>query len=119
MQWYLVKIVFRIISGEGKHTPQFDEQLRLISAWNELQAFEKARALGLNEEDSFKNEFDKTVEWKFIDISELQPFAGLVHGTEIYSKICEEDDGSRYCEVVRMKAEQIRDQLERRYLQPI
>lgn len=119
MQWYLVKIVFRIISGDGKHTPQFDEQLRLISAKNELQAFEHARTLGLEEEDSFKNEFNKTVEWKFIDISDLQPFAGLVHGTEIYSKIQEEEDGSRYCDVVRMKAEYIRDQLERRFLQLI
>jgi hypothetical protein len=27
MKWYLAKMVFRIICGEGEHTPQFDEQL--------------------------------------------------------------------------------------------
>ncbi|MEP7129294.1 MAG: DUF4288 domain-containing protein, partial [Chitinophagales bacterium] len=29
MNWYLAKIVFRIICGDGLHQPQFDEQLRL------------------------------------------------------------------------------------------
>ncbi|HEV3251858.1 MAG TPA: DUF4288 domain-containing protein, partial [Puia sp.] len=42
MNWYLAKIVFRIICGEGQHIPQFDEQLRLIEAGNEVEAFEKA-----------------------------------------------------------------------------
>ena len=32
MNWYLTKIVFQIICGDGDHTPQFDEQLRLIRA---------------------------------------------------------------------------------------
>ena len=46
MNWYVAKIVFRIISGEGNHNAQFDEQLRLISAEDERQAFEKATVLG-------------------------------------------------------------------------
>ena len=46
MKWYLAKIVFQIICGEGMHTPQFDEQLRLIEAANEDLAFEKASTLG-------------------------------------------------------------------------
>ena len=45
MNWYMAKIVFRIICGEGHHTPQFDEQLRLIGATNEEEAFEKAKAI--------------------------------------------------------------------------
>ena len=32
MNWYLAKIVYRILCGEGEHTAQFDEQLRLVSA---------------------------------------------------------------------------------------
>ena len=46
MNWYLTKLVFRIICGEGHHTPQFDEQLRLVSATDECEAFEKAMAIG-------------------------------------------------------------------------
>ena len=30
MNWYLAKIVYRIICGDGNHTAQFDEQLRLV-----------------------------------------------------------------------------------------
>ena len=47
MNWYVAKIVFRIMSGDGNHHAQFDEQLRLISADDELQAFEKATAIGI------------------------------------------------------------------------
>ena len=41
MKWYLAKIVFQIICGDGKHTAQFDEQLRLIAAADEDEAFGK------------------------------------------------------------------------------
>ena len=40
MNWYVAKLVFRVISGAGDHQAQFDEQLRLINADNELSAFE-------------------------------------------------------------------------------
>jgi hypothetical protein len=35
MNWYVAKLVFRVISGNGDHNAQFDEQLRLINADNE------------------------------------------------------------------------------------
>ena len=46
MKWFLAKLVFLIHCGNGNHTPQFDEQLRLIYAEDELHAFHKARLLG-------------------------------------------------------------------------
>src|SRR6478735_7816417 len=107
MQWYIAKIVFRIISGEGKHTPQFDEQLRLIHAFDEHEAFQQARALGISEQDLFENENNSTVEWRFIDIADLKKFPGLKHGAEIYSKIMEEENAQRHTDIVRLKAEQI------------
>jgi len=39
MNWYLAKMVFRIICGEGNHTAQFDEQLRLISGESKRRDF--------------------------------------------------------------------------------
>jgi hypothetical protein len=119
MQWYIAKIVFRIISGEGNHTPQFDEQLRLIHADNELEAFEQARELGISEQDQFENENNSLVEWRFIDISEIHRFHGLIHGSEVYSRIIEEEDADRYSQIVQKKAEHIRDKLQRSHLQPI
>jgi len=41
MNWYLAKMVFRIVCGDGNHTAQFDEQLRLISAGSKEEAFHK------------------------------------------------------------------------------
>ena len=51
MTWYLAKIVYRILCGDGNHTAQFDEQLRLIAASNEVEAFAKAQQIGRKEED--------------------------------------------------------------------
>ena len=119
MQWYIAKLVFRIISGEGNHTPQFDEQLRLILASNEFEAFEQARDLGITEQDQFENVNNTIVEWRFIDIAEIHRFPGLANGVEIYSRIMEEDDADRYTDIVQKKAEHIRDRLHRSYLQPI
>jgi hypothetical protein len=55
MEWYLAKLVYRIICGSGEHTAQFDEQLRLIYAEDELHAFNKAQLIGEKEQDSFFN----------------------------------------------------------------
>ena len=96
MKWYLAKIVYRIICGEGNHTAQFDEQLRLIYAEDDMHAFQKARIMGDNEEDNFLNNAQKPVHWKFIDVSELHPLNKLIDGAELYSKICEEEDAEAY-----------------------
>ena len=42
MNWYLSKIVYQIICDQGLHRPQFDEQLRLIYAEDDLHAFQSA-----------------------------------------------------------------------------
>src|SRR3954468_2594596 len=108
MSWYLTKIVYRIICGQGNHTAQFDEQLRLIEADNSQEAFEKATALGQKEEDKFFNEEQKLVQWKFINVAELYKLSGLLDGAELYSRIVESDDPDRYIEATNKKAAHIR-----------
>jgi hypothetical protein len=107
MNWYLAKLVFRIICGQGHHTAQFDEQLRLIRASNEQEAFEKATVIGEQEEDEFFNEQDKLVQWKFINVSELYKLSGLLDGAELYSKIQEIDNPDIYIELTHKKAAHI------------
>ena len=46
MEWYLAKLVYRIICGTGNHIAQFDEQLRLVQGEDELHAFNKAQLIG-------------------------------------------------------------------------
>lgn len=108
MNWYLSKIVFRIICGDGQHTPQFDEQLRLISASNEEEAFNKAMSIGEKEQDGFYNQDEKLVQWKFINVAELYKLSGLLDGAEVYSRIQETDDPDRYIEFTHKKADHIR-----------
>jgi hypothetical protein len=108
MNWYLSKIIFRIICGEGDHTPQFDEQLRLIAARDEEEAFRKAMAIGEKEQDAFYNHEQQLVQWKFINVAELYRFSGLLDGAEMYSRIHETDDPDSYIDQANRRADHIR-----------
>jgi hypothetical protein len=96
MNWYVAKLVFRVISGDGDHQAQFDEQLRLISAEDEKLAFEKASLMGLNNQDSFMNNQKQTVKWQFIDVAEINRLNDLQDGTELYYQIHEAPDADLY-----------------------
>jgi hypothetical protein len=107
MKWYLAKLVYRIICGEGRYTPQFDEQLRLVYAEDDLHAFQKARTTGHLEEDNFLNNVQKPVHWKFIDVSELHLLTELIDGAELYSRIREEEEAESYIKVTKQRANSI------------
>lgn len=109
MKWYLAKIVYRIICGEGNHTPQFDEQLRLLYAEDDMHAFQKARLTGEKEEDQFLNNSQKPVHWKFLDVSELYPLEAIVDGVELHSRIIEDDDADDYVRAVNLKAKYLHE----------
>ncbi len=108
MNWYLTKIVFRIICGAGNHTSQFDEQLRIIQAADLEQACQKARELGMKEQDRFFNTQQQLVQWKFIGIPEIYRLNDLIHGAEFYSRIHEEEYPDQYIDIIYKKAEQLR-----------
>ena len=107
MKWYLAKLVYQIICGDGKHTAQFDEQLRLINADDDLDAFHKARLFGEREQDNFLNAAEKPVHWKFIDVSEIHALNELSDGVEIYSRISEDDSADIYIKLVQLRAAHI------------
>lgn len=117
MNWYLSKIIFRIICGEGRHTPQFDEQLRVIAAHNEDEAFKKALAIGEKEQDRFYNHEQQMVQWKFINVAELYRLGNLLDGAEMYSRIQETDDPDGYIELANRRAEHIRSAATHKLLQ--
>jgi hypothetical protein len=96
MNWYVAKLVFRVISGSGDHNAQFDEQLRLINADNEQHAFEKASTIGHANQDSFVNMQKQMVKWQFIDVAELNAISGPSDGAELYYNIHEAADPDLY-----------------------
>jgi hypothetical protein len=104
MNWYITKIVFRIICGDGNHTAQFDEQLRLVAASSLSEAMEKAIKMGKQEEDSFLNLKNELVQWKFINISEVYLLSNYIDGAELFSRIEEKEDGEGYTAWIHKKA---------------
>lgn len=109
MNWYITKLVYQIICGVGYHTPQFDEQLRLISAGNEEEALEKAMTYGREGEDNFCNAKNELVQWRFINIAELYKLSELLDGAEVYSRISEVEDADAYRLYVQKKAASIKE----------
>lgn len=104
MNWYLAKIVFQIICGDGTHQAQFDEQLRLIQAANKRAAFAKAVEIGETEEDFFYNIHQQPVHWRFVNVCELYRMEELLDGAEIYSKIKETDNAADYTALIHNRA---------------
>lgn len=108
MNWYLAKIIYQIVCGNGDHTPQFDEQLRLVGAASEEEAFSKATSIGKNEQEVFYNQRQQLVKWVFVNVSELYQL-NLVDGAELFSKITEQDHADSYINLVHQKAKQIQN----------
>jgi Domain of unknown function (DUF4288) len=99
MNWFLVKMVFQIICGNGKHTPQFDEQLRLITATDIHTAMNKANQLAAGETNG-----NDLVQWKFIAVTDVYPFTNLIDGAELYSRVTESEQGAAYIYTVQLKS---------------
>jgi len=104
MKWYLAKIVYRILCGDGNHTAQFDEQLRLIAAVNAEEAFTKAKVIGENEAETFYNNRQELVQWQFVNVPELHLLQELINGAEVFSRITEVEDAVGYINFVHHKA---------------
>lgn len=117
MNWYLAKIIFRIVCGEGNHTPQFDEQLRLIAAENNEQAIDKAAIVGRQESACFTNVQQQMVEWRFVNVTELYRLSEFVDGAELYSRIQEADDADAYLQLVNDRAAFVKQHKTHSYLQ--
>jgi len=109
MRWFVAKIVYQIICGSGNHMPQFDEQLRLISAETKQEAAQKARAIGQQEQYAFRNQKQELVEWKFINVPELFTLDQLSDGMELYSRIEEPSDATAYVAWLQMKSAQLQE----------
>ncbi len=111
MNYYLAKMIFRIISGEGQQNAQFDEQLRLVCAGSKEEALIKARNFGEKGQDSFYNTRQQLVQWQFIDVCELYSLQELSDGAEICSRVEEVSNAEQYISFIRNKAGEIIQQI--------
>jgi len=100
MCWYIAKIVFQVICGEGNHAPQFEEQIRLIRAGSVQEAIHKALETGFREQYVFRNNQLDLVQWKFINVPELQKLDEEMDGMELYSH--QEEPGNAFAYIARV-----------------
>lgn len=89
MNWYLVKIVFRIITEEEAGKGLFEEKLRLINSKSREAALMSARKKGEEESSLFINASGHQIEWQFIAVSELKLIEAPDDGVELDSHLIE------------------------------
>lgn len=111
MQWFMAKIVYRIITGTGNHAAQFEEQLRLIEAAHMGKALEKATDIGRSGEDFFYNRQLQLVQWQFVHVTELKPLQHLNDGMELYTRIEEHDNAEAHLLTLQRRHSQLTDSL--------
>ena len=116
MNWYLTKMVFRIIFGKGEHKSQFEEQIRIIAAPTAEAALEKANIMAITEKNQVKDS-GSLVKWQFITITELYRLHNFIDGAEIFSQLREEENGDLFEEKMHRKAEHVRYNLQNRLLE--
>lgn len=102
MNWYVVKLVFRITAGEERTAGQFDEHLRLIRAESQEQAYVKARLLGIREESTSSD--SDPMNREFVNIAGLHPLQELCDGTEVYSRTHEVSVPGDYVQWIHQQA---------------
>ncbi|HEX7016512.1 MAG TPA: DUF4288 domain-containing protein [Cyclobacteriaceae bacterium] len=107
MNWYLAKLVYQILTGEGRHMPQFDIQYRLIRAEDSDWAIEKAQILGKMGETSFVNVKNELVRWEFLAVEDVCRIAALDDGEQLYGQIVEPGDAGEYVAMTRARAQRI------------
>lgn len=107
MNWYLAKLVYQIIYGNGLYDAQFSEQLRLIEATDDVHAFTKAQLLGHKEESTLCHETDMLIQWKFINVCELTVLKDIADGAEVMSQLIEPSNAKLYVKTTQRQASQL------------
>ncbi|MGC8751373.1 DUF4288 domain-containing protein [Hydrotalea sp.] len=111
MKYYIAKMVFKIQCGNGKHVPQFDEQIRLFYANSANIALQKAINTGNEEAQTFFNNNHQLVQWIFLGITDLFEIEKLTDGIELSSCIKEIDEAENYEYFTQKKAAQLQEKL--------
>ncbi len=107
MKRYLTKLMFSIQIENSNGLAEFDEQIRVIEARNAEDAFYKARRIGKNEEETFVNQANQRVSWKFIDVPEVYSLEEMSDGQQLYSNTHKTHDGTSFVHYVRQKSMEI------------
>ncbi len=116
MKWYLARIVYQIQCGANEGLAQFEDQLRLIAATNEVEALNKTKLVGENEQTSLVNSQNQLVQWSFVNVVELYCISEFLDGAELFSAITEVSDAEGYINLVNDKSARLHQNPTRKQL---
>lgn len=107
MEWYVAKIVYQVVNSNKSHTPQIDEQYKLIQSDDRSWAWEKANILGKLGECRLEGIKEASVQWKFINVVDLIEIGELKDGVELFSGTDEPENIEEYMAVSELRAKRI------------
>lgn len=100
MKWFVVRYIYQIITGEGHHASQFDEQLRLTVAEDCDEALLKAERQAETFHHPFRNCNGEMVTWNFICVADLYEIQRPEDGAELASVLHEPEDVNAFLDSV-------------------
>jgi hypothetical protein len=80
--WFIAKLVYQIVCGDGKHRPQFEEQWRLINATDAAEVKTKVNSMVQGETASDAASL-LPVHWQFVSMVEVIPLNRMADGAEL------------------------------------
>ena len=99
MEWFFIKLCFRVICGNGNHKPQFNEQVRLVSAGNMEEAVVKVKRIAAMEAQAVIS----PVQWQLVAVTEVMLFSEAADGAEISSVFSETDEADEFMYLLKKK----------------
>jgi hypothetical protein len=90
MKWYVAEIIVRCRVGRlSKGKTLYDCQIKVVRAWTDEMAYERALELGKAENHFYKNSVGEKVCWEFLGLGNLESLHEnkISDGTEIHSRL--------------------------------
>lgn len=96
--WFTARLLFESTINpnvDDDVEPLMEQSMKIFHAKNVEEAMIKAVDLGKKEEHSYKNDQEQTVEWKFVEVLELQDIDVIngFDGLEVYSILFRKNEG--------------------------
>ena len=101
MPWYVAEVIVQCQVGKSrKRKTLYDRQIKVLRASTDEVAYERALALGKEENHFYRNSRGQRVSWEFVGLGNLETLHAkrISDGTEIHSRL---ENGSPESEVRR------------------
>src|SRR5882672_9174511 len=99
MTWYVAHVMLECRNlSTGQHTGSVEEQVRVLTAADAEEAYQKALQLGRSAEHEYDNNEGEKIRWAFCGLSDLDELMseGVEDGSEITSRIIEDAEIRRH-----------------------